>query len=1167
GSEYLFHHCSFLTLHPLNFVREQSTPTSAAVGRFLRFGAVALIIGAVLMLCASMAALYLWKVSDKNVYNVRYSMNINGEVREGSVEIDSDNNLERFKTGSGDKEAVEIHDFQIGITGIRFFGGDKCYIKSQIKANLPHMGAHNKETLMFDLTDEIMPVRFDEEFLIWVAAEQPLKDTSFLSNKILGLCGELPIYWLQPTYPKDGERRKRDTQRAKRQFNMEEFEAAAEERDPVSHTEDDTSRVAEEEEGAQSTAGSAYNPENPYHVSARFINNTVYDKQGSRAGEFLILTIRRCTVSPGATLKRSGAAREEGAVTFDTMLDHQGICCSECQRSYTHCQRICEPLRGYWPWPYNYRGCQVACRVIMPCRWQLEWTRMPQCITYEGEARRKISDYSFKMNRVVGLKCCCKALSPVSVLPSSPVSVEFMEVRALDGRFITVVSTQAQTDWEWVEQSLSFSCQVQKEIEDPKFLKAEMASMDADSSEDENKTEYDMPCVGPPRLIAYKPEPKQTPHAGKVPEVESKQDVHLAQCDYCQQLCQPFTCSKLLENETDFERLFCCERAKQMANLILEEREKLAQEESDRKIAVGPHVPIMSEEEREATKEQAKQRNQQRFIIRHVSTRNFVNNLTMLCHSSRKLLRSSTKAANAFAPYVQMERVMFCILLRSAQSRRSRTRQSYPSGRAAIIISSTEAADFTYIILEDKDKAPSIKGIFTNKGHSTCYYPNGMIWLNLTPVGGVCLSEAGAMRRRWNWLYCDPHVRDLPFKPLTFALGPHISVRIHSQDRMHITFAHQQNNIRFSVGSKLKHLHISSGEYLTINAFDGRVVTRISAGTQTDWRHEEEPSQDYKYLNQDTSKAPHKHLELTSEQMSVLSWGEYPEDGLQWHTHSESVPKNMKSELEISPDNQVLDSLGEETPQTLAACQGETKESLTNLDKISTSSGSDSSLQTVLNICCKHCQQPKKPPVTGDQIASSVDPKEFFCCEKAWTLSEILLKGAAVIVGETVTDRDPAMQKDQRVNLTPWGGTHFSDTGHLKKQWSWLDNTHHTHAPPWQPLCLTLSTHINIRIQSQEHICIVLTAGGHSVRLNVGAKVKSQLNQGKGLTLPGPDMLQRYLQQQSAEINVLLQNIQSLITYQKTVSPRKVKPQQSLISQMERQRLPTKQQQSAKETP
>lgn len=85
----------------------------------------------------------------------------------------------------------------------------------------------------------------------------------------------------------DGERRKRDTQRAKRQFNMEEFEAAAEERDSVSHAEDDTSRVAEEEEeGAQSTAGSAYNPENPYHVSRNFINTAVCDKHAPEPVNF-----------------------------------------------------------------------------------------------------------------------------------------------------------------------------------------------------------------------------------------------------------------------------------------------------------------------------------------------------------------------------------------------------------------------------------------------------------------------------------------------------------------------------------------------------------------------------------------------------------------------------------------------------------------------------------------------------------------------------------------------------------------------------------------------------------------------------------------------------------------------------------------------------------------
>lgn len=57
-----------------------------------------------------------------------------------------------------------------------------------------------------------------------------------------------------------------------------------------------------------------------------------------------------------------------------------------------------------------------------------------------------------------------------------------------------------------------------------------------------------------------------------------------------------------------FIQLFCCEQAKQMRDLILEEREKLAQKQLDKKIDVNPHVPVMSEEEREAAKKQARAR-------------------------------------------------------------------------------------------------------------------------------------------------------------------------------------------------------------------------------------------------------------------------------------------------------------------------------------------------------------------------------------------------------------------------------------------------------------------------------------------------------------------------------------------------------------------------------
>lgn len=47
-----------------------------------------------------------------------------------------------------------------------------------------------------------MPVKYEENSLIWVAVDQPVKDNSFLSSKVLELCGNLPIFWLKPTYPK-----------------------------------------------------------------------------------------------------------------------------------------------------------------------------------------------------------------------------------------------------------------------------------------------------------------------------------------------------------------------------------------------------------------------------------------------------------------------------------------------------------------------------------------------------------------------------------------------------------------------------------------------------------------------------------------------------------------------------------------------------------------------------------------------------------------------------------------------------------------------------------------------------------------------------------------------------------------------------------------------------
>nr|XP_040057100.1 uncharacterized protein LOC120833746 [Gasterosteus aculeatus aculeatus] len=173
------------------------------------------------------------------------------------------------------------------------------------------------------------------------------------------------------------------------------------------------------------------------------------------------------------------------------------------------------------------------------------------------------------------------------------------------GGFITLVGAQSQTDWKWVEQRISLGCQAERG--DPELLQAEGMDIIAHLSEepcDETmaKAEYDIPGVGPPRLIAHEPEPKRALHVAKVPEVESKQGLLLAHLFFCQQLCQPFVQSQPLENETNLQWVFWSEQAKQIRELIQGEKEKLEQKESDRKIDVNPHASVMSDEEREAAK-------------------------------------------------------------------------------------------------------------------------------------------------------------------------------------------------------------------------------------------------------------------------------------------------------------------------------------------------------------------------------------------------------------------------------------------------------------------------------------------------------------------------------------------------------------------------------------
>ncbi|XP_039527379.1 leukocyte cell-derived chemotaxin 1 isoform X2 [Pimephales promelas] len=259
-------------------------------GGFLRLRRTVVFVfiaGATLLLFGGVGGFYLWKVTEKEAISAHYSRNIDIKTTEDLSD-------------AGDDKLVEVRDYKAGITAVKFPGKEKCYIKSQVRSELSEEEAN-------------VAVKPEVASLVWMASDEPLKDSSFLSAEILRFCGDLPIYWHHPANSR-ALRKRRSVTRVRRQntgVNRQQ-----------TRRRNSTSSVREDERPE-------YNPENPYH-----------NQEGS-----------------------------EGHMVFDPMLDHRGICCTECHRSYTHCERVCEPHGGYWPWPYNYHGCRPVCRVIMPCRW------------------------------------------------------------------------------------------------------------------------------------------------------------------------------------------------------------------------------------------------------------------------------------------------------------------------------------------------------------------------------------------------------------------------------------------------------------------------------------------------------------------------------------------------------------------------------------------------------------------------------------------------------------------------------------------------------------------------------------------------------------------------------------------------------------------------------
>ncbi|XP_056395327.1 tenomodulin [Hyla sarda] len=250
-----------------------------------------------------------WKQMPEKVYDAEYKFFSDGEKTTVLMEIDPRNRMEIFWTENGSDTAVEIHDFKHGITGIYFAGLEKCFIKTQSK-EIPVV----EETELEVVEDGEVFTTVYEQNTFWIPSETPIEDKDFLKNsRILDLCHNKSVHWIFPASPSvpefqdfdDGENEKSSAQEKLLLPQDERSEKQNGKRESRSLTEEDL-------------------PVNDY--------------------------------------------REVG-LDFHPLWDNMGYCCTHCRRGQRYCRRVCEPLLGYYPYPYCYGSGRVICRIIMPCNW------------------------------------------------------------------------------------------------------------------------------------------------------------------------------------------------------------------------------------------------------------------------------------------------------------------------------------------------------------------------------------------------------------------------------------------------------------------------------------------------------------------------------------------------------------------------------------------------------------------------------------------------------------------------------------------------------------------------------------------------------------------------------------------------------------------------------
>ncbi|XP_058884834.1 glutamate-rich protein 6-like isoform X1 [Acipenser ruthenus] len=419
--------------------------------------------------------------------------------------------------------------------------------------------------------------------------------------------------------------------------------------------------------------------------------------------------------------------------------------------------------------------------------------------------------------------------------------------QAHDSRECAAVCSKTQTgmDWNWHQKTEPDDGNVMKEESQPDSTELEIQELENEIQglvaspsfeyEDVRSEKlvadglYLFPDVGPPSVLAYHPESKQLPPGYDPSYAESSMgsDMDVSICEFCQMEIKPFVTREQLNTDPSPEHLFCCEMYHMMWMETLDKEEALQAAAVQKKINIQPSPPFKSKQEKITAKERAAQKMREWELERYKNSSVNQGHFFSLGHQmktiSYRLSAMKSPDQEGMFPTAEEQSDIFTIVPRGLKKRHHRVLQKfypsgktfltifpdgtgnvfYPSGRVAVLISSVNAALYTYIIQEDCS-TNRMQAVFTTRGQSTCYHPNGVVRMNLHKFGGSISDERGTHRRSWSWLDWRRQNQAAPFKPLFLSLNPQTSIHVFSQEQVVMTFAVKQNSVKFNMGTRLK---------------------------------------------------------------------------------------------------------------------------------------------------------------------------------------------------------------------------------------------------------------------------------------------------------------------------------------------------------------------------